>query len=129
MKIIKILIIIFACIIVGYYIYLNGQRNLTLIVDGVSVVPEEIVFHPESTIFSISNDGQVNFSFYDSKQKNFKCKSNKKEFGGNITPSINCIIRYEKGEVVSSEYIGIILPFYSSKHQFQFDKGLTKSLP
>ena len=109
MKLFKVLIIMFSCLIVSYYVYINGQRNLTLIINGAVVMPEGMIFHPESTVFSISKEGQVNFGFYDSEQKNFKCKFNKIEYGGNITPAINCILRYEKGEIVSSEYTGLIV--------------------
>lgn len=112
--------------VVGYYIYLNGQRNLILIADGKVIIPEKIVFIPDTTVFSLSKNGQINFSFYDSKQKYFKCISNKGEFAGEITPANNCIIKYENGEAVSSEYNGVILPFYSTKYQFNSNKRQTK---
>ena len=130
MKLIKtlIVIVIISCLIVGYYIYLNGQRNLTLKVNGVIVVPEEMVFTPESTKYSINKNGQVIFKFYDSGAKYFECILNKKKYSGWITPESNGIINYENGKVASSEYVSIILPFYSRKHQYNLDKELTKSL-
>ncbi|HCR54265.1 MAG TPA: hypothetical protein DIW27_07615 [Cytophagales bacterium] len=125
MKLIYTLIVVL-CLIVGSYVYLNGQRCLTFTVNGVIVVPEEIIFHPESTEFSIDKEGKVNFSFYDSKQKNFKCKLNKKEYSGIITPQINCILNFENGEIVSSESTSLILPFYSKKNQYHSEKGLNQ---
>lgn len=112
------IILVISCLIVGYYIYLNGQRNLTLKVNGVIVVPEELVFTPETTQYSINKQGQIIFNFYDSQVKRFDCLLNKKSYSGWITPEINAIINYKNDKVASSESVSLILPFYTAKNRY-----------
>lgn len=112
------IILVISCLIVGYYIYLNGQRNLTLKVNGAIVVPEELVFTPETTQYSINKQGQIIFNFYDSQAKHFECLLNKKSYSGWITPEINAIINYKNDKVASSESVSLILPFYKAKNRY-----------